>query len=147
MCLSNKGYWKWGRLPGWGQGHMSHLCTFLSILNRKLSWKKKIWESSTDMYTLPYVKYRASGSCCVTQGAQLHTLWRPAGLGCRWWEEGRLTGEGRHIYIYAHMGYILIYIWDIYINTYGIHIYTLIADLHCCTAETSKNIVKQSSSS
>ena len=38
------------------------------------------------------------------------------------------------------MGYMLIYIW-------GVYIYTLIADLHCCTAETNNNIVKQSSSS
>ena len=32
------------------------------------------WESSTDIYTLPYVKWIAGGTCCIAQGAQLGAL-------------------------------------------------------------------------
>ena len=61
-------------------------------------------------------------SCCLTQGAQLGTLWWPKMVG--WGSGGRLKREMIYIYIY---------------------IYIIMAGLHC-TAETHRNIERQFSS-
>ena len=50
------------------------------------------WESSTDIYTLPYVKWIAKGTCCITRGAQLGA---PMGT----WEGGS-RGSG-YMYTYG----------------------------------------------
>ena len=52
------------------------------------------WESSTDIYTLPNVKWWLVGSCCIAQGDQLDALWRPRG----WDREG---GADMGIYVYV----------------------------------------------
>ena len=46
------------------------------------------WESSTDIYTLPYVKQRASGSWYIAQGAHQSTLWWPRGVEWGWEVQG-----------------------------------------------------------
>ena len=58
------------------------------------------------------------GSCCITHGIQLGTLWQPRGVGCGGWQGG----------------------------SRGVDICILMSDFCCCT-QNQHNIVKQLSSS
>ena len=68
------------------------------------------WESSIETYTVPYVKQIVVGSGCITQEVQPGALWQP--------REVRWGGGGR------------------YVQEWGV-ICILMADSHCCMAETN----------
>ena len=51
----------------------------------------KDWETGIGIFTVPRVKQRAVGVCCIAQGAQLCAL---PGVGWRQGGEGDSRGEG-----------------------------------------------------
>ena len=62
------------------------------------------WERSTDIYTLPYVKWIASGKGLDSTETQLSALWCPSGVGWGW----RARLEREEAYVYTQLTHLVV---------------------------------------